>query len=142
MNHSLSNDVERLIDDVFDKIVPHNQYRVVRADEAVPCARSIVHVQELYDGYISPFSSEEYDYKMQAIVICSSCSAFPFSDIITRIVEVGMAYKLATMNLTDFLWAYTDGAARYETDKGPLLHMRAFVASYMELGLSAFDYEY
>lgn len=143
MNPSLCPDLERLIDKVFDAVVPHKQYKIISADEYVPCQRSIVHVHEMPTEYITPFSDVSYDYKVQAIKACQY-PANPtggFDGFLSVVVRCGLARDV-TGGLTPALWAYTEGAEKYTRLNGPILHMRAFVASYIALGLDAFNYEY
>ena len=143
MNPSLCPDLEVLIDKVFDAVVPHKQYKVLTADEYVSCQRSVVHVHEMPTKYITPFSDVSYDYKMQAI----KASQYPndengdFNGFLTVVLRCGLAY-LVTADVTNPLWAYTTGSCQYQRNTGPLLHMRAFVATYIAMGLDAFNYEY
>jgi len=142
MDHLVSEHVERLIGKVFDAVVPHKQYKVISADEPVACQRSVVHVHELPQGYVTPFSDEEYDYMMQAIKACQYPLYNDFNAFVTTAVRLGLAYEV-TDNTSNFLWPYLMGSRIYEQVKGPILNMRAFVATYGYMGWPATaDYEY
>lgn len=143
MDQLNSSAVEELIDLIFDRVVPNQQYKVLTAEEYVPCQRSVVHVHEMPEGYYTPFSDVSYDYKMQAIEASQfphkmNCNAF-----ISVAVRLGLSWRV-TENVVTFLWPYLDGAPIYEAAKKlPVLNMRAFVATYRYMGWPATaDYEY
>lgn len=148
MNPSLCHDLEVLIDKVFDAVVPHKQYKIITAEEYVPCQRSVVHVHPMPDGYVTPFSDVDYDYKMQAIEAMqypggnSWYGIKKFNEFIRLTLRLNEGHMLLT-DTAGFLWAYLEGARQYEAKKGPVLHMRSLIATYLALGWpETLQYEY
>lgn len=139
---TLSEDLEELIDYVFDAVVPYKQYRVIRADDYLGCARMIVPVHELPIDYITPFSETDYDYQIAAIVSRRLLDT-PFTYIMKCIVGMNRGHMLTT-EVVNTLWAYTEAAEYYERERGYLpINMRAFVASVVALGIDeAMQYDY
>lgn len=142
MNPSLSDDLERLIDKVFNAVVPHAQYKIIGEAEPVPCQRHVSHVYELPQDYVTPFSSTDYDYKLQAIGAVYGMRRV-FDKFIYKVVDLGDAKEITT-EVVQVLWACTDGCRHFEQVRGYVPeHMRAFVATYAALGIDeALFYEY
>ena len=136
--------VEELIDVLFTRFVPFGQYRVVNQMTVKQGFSIIVPVTELYEEYISPFSSVTYDYKLQALINFTRIK--PIDDlhfILRYVLQVERADLLLNKGI-DVLWAYIVGAHLYEEKHGyPPLHMASMIATYLSMGWEeTIKYEY
>lgn len=136
--------VEKLIDTLFTRFVPHGQYRVVNQMTVEPDHSIITPVVELYDEYISPFSSIEYDYKLQALINVPRVPRIDTFHFLLRYVVQAECADLLLNKGIDVLWAYIVGARLYEDKHGyPSLHMASMIATHLAMGWEeTIKYEY
>lgn len=141
--------LEFLIDNIFNRVVPGQNYRVVSPDEHETVG-SIIRVNELPTDYVSPFSSTDYDYKLAAIqkyvppLLVNIGTDYAYARFLFYVSTAGskIADRLTGDDAETMRVYYNESSAYTQYTGLPVLNMRAFIAAYKDMGLAAYEYDY